>query len=338
MALTKKQKNGLFRGVIVTAITVILIICIGYVLTLRKDESYFNIKGLYDAEDINVLFVGNSHAIVGLHSVQFDEITGAQSYNIATTSQTVQSAELLIKEALDTHDNIDVIFIETFSMIYPTPADSGYSRSMDSDTTVYRSVNGVTTKFTGMIMQPGIRRKFDAFLPLFKYHANWKKPEMWQTRFLLPTPYEENYSSYLENHENGSRYSPYIMTEERYADFEDYYYDFNVNPAMAANAKHWDAIIEMCREHDTEVVFITIPWLPIFVEHTNYESINTAFSDYFEEKGVTYIDFNMMDLALEYTDFSGEIVSPNQHLNSEGATKVTSCLAEWFNSEYSQGE
>ena len=338
MALNEKQKKGLFRGAIVTAITLILIISLGYIAALRKNESFFNIKGLYEVEDLDVMFVGNSHAIVGIHSKQFDELTGVQSYNAATTSQTVLSAELLVREALNTHPDIDVIFVETFSMIYPLPSDPSYARALDSDATVFRSVNNFSTKLIGMIQQPGIRRKFDAFLPLFKYHASWKTPELWQTRFLLSAPYETNYATYRTSHENGTRYTSYIMTFENYENFNEYSYEFDINYAMNNNLKYWDAIIEMCRENNTEVVFITIPWLPEFVENTNYDEIYAAYSDYFEENGVTYIDLNMMDIPLEYTDFSNESTSPNQHMNDTGAGKVTEWLAEWFCGEFGKGE
>ncbi len=338
MALTKTQKKGLLRGAVVTAITLALITGVGYIFTYRKSESYFNVKGLYTLENLDVLFVGNSHAIVGIDADQFDDLTGTKSYNVATTSQTVLSAKLLVKEALAAHEDIDLIVIETFSMIYPTPFDEGYSRALDADTAVLRSVNDYYTKLYGMVNQPGLRRKFDAFLPLIKYHANWKTPDLWHTRFLFDKSRTEIYNRYLTLHDQGSRSSPYILTKEKLASYDDYYYDFSVSSAMDTNLKYWDSIIEMCREENVDVVFITLPWLPVFVDHTNYDEIYTAFSDYFDAKGVTYIDLNRTGLSLEYTDFADENVGPNQHLNNIGADKVTDWIAKWYLRQHDQGE
>ncbi len=337
MALNKQQKKGLWRGALTAIITLLIIIAFGYVLTLRVPESYYNTRALYTTKGVNVLFVGNSHAIAGLNARTFGEETKTNALNIATTSQTVLSTDLLVKEAVRTQD-VDIIFVETFSMLYPTPSDPTYSDALDADSTVFRSVSGLKDKFLAMAEQPGMRRKFDAFLPLFKYHANWKTPEEWHLRWTNSPLMQESKNDYLAEHQDGTRIIPYVMTPEQYSGYAEYKYEFNVNPAMTANAKYWDSIIETCRANDIDVVFVTLPWLPEFVANTNYSDITAAFTAYFAEKGVTYIDFNTMDFPVEYTDFAMEGPNPNQHLNVSGAEKVTAWLADWYNEEKTSGE
>jgi len=335
MAFTKKQKKGLLRGALVTFISLVVMVILGTVLALVVPESYYNVKALYQTEDTDVLFVGNSHAIAGLNAAQFGQETGLKTLNISTTSQTVLSADLLVKEAIRTQ-HPKTIFVETFSMIYPTPTDSTYLKALDSDSSVFRSVNDLTGKFIAMVNQPGYRRKFDAFLPIFKYHANWKTPERWNLMQFSTPAMDLNKQDYMDNHMSGTRQIPYVMTEEQLATYTDYVYQFDVNSGMRNNQKYWDSIIETCRDNEVEVVFVTLPWLPQFVNNTNYDDINAVFADYFAKKGVTYIDYNAMHFPLEYTDFAKESASPNQHLNISGAEKVTTWLSKWYTETYQE--
>jgi len=326
----KKNIKGILYGGITAIITIALIIVMGFFVTIRISESYYNIDEMYESDDIDVLFIGNSHSIAGIYCDVFDENTGANSFNLSTTSQSPFSAELLLEETLKNHD-IDVVFVETFSMVYPSKKDFYYSKAMEADMTVIRSIRNPALKLKGILSQSGMRNIFDGFLPMFKYHANWKKPEKWHLRFWDVSYTLEDRELYTEKHHKGSRYIPYVMTPDQYEGYDNYEYTFDVDTSMKEKQKHWDNIIEMCDKKDVEVVFVTVPWLDKFVESTNYGDISSAFNEYFISKNTAHIDMNEIDLSLTYEDFAQEDPNPNQHLNISGATKVSEYISFWSN-------
>jgi|GEM_PF-2385248 len=328
MRLDKKQKRGLFRGAIITIITMILITVFGYVLCMRVPESYYNIQGLYQAEKIDVLFVGNSHGIASFHTQVFSDETGLNAYNVSTTNQTVMSGTLLVEEALNLYD-LDTVVIETFSMIYPQPSDFYYSKMLVSDTAVFRSLKNPKLKIKGVLSQLGMRRKFDAMLPLFQNHANWKTPKEWQLRFYPFPLQQEERDEYEAKHINGYRIIPWVMSQKQYDAYLDYKYSFNLD-IMNSSQSQWDEIIRLCHEKDVNVVFVTAPWLDRFIANTNYTEISDAYDDYFESRDVTYIDMNEIDLGLTFENYSSEDPSMNQHLNETGAKIMTRYLSKWY--------
>ncbi len=333
MRLNQHQKKGLLRGAIITVITLVLIVAFGYVLCMRVPESYYNIQRFYEADDnLDVLIVGNSHGISAFSTPVFEEETGLDAFNISTTNQTVMSGALLVEEALNLY-NLDTVVIETFSMLYPQPSDFNYSKMLTSDTTVFRSLKNPELKFRGMIQQLGMRRKFDALLPVFKDHANWKSPKQWHLRFLALKLQQEERDEYNGKHIDGYRLIPYVMRQEQYDQYLEYQYTFDLS-IMKSSQAQWDRVIALCEEKGVNVVFVTAPWLDRFIANTNYDAIKESYDAYFASRNVAYLDMNGIDLGLTFEHYSSEDPSMNQHLNETGAGIATRYFSDWYNEQF----
>jgi len=299
-----------------------LLLLIGDAFQKPFADIEYSIQGLKQAENAEVVFIGNSHSLTGLDMPTFTEITEKDAYNCSTAAQSPTSAEVSAFLALQ-NPNTKTLYIEVFSMLFPE--EDHVTRQIQ-----YVSyIDDSAYKLNLWYRNDGISGVVSGYIPLFDNHLVWRNSEE-RGIYLFDKKYVEQFKpEYDALLISGSIRNNTVMSESTYASYDNYTYTFDYQTRMNEQTQHWDAIIEMCKKKNVKVVFFMMPWVDKFIENTNYDEVTQAFSDYFDEHGVPYLDLNQMDVPFVFTDFIEEPVDANQHLNTTGMIPATVFLAEW---------
>ncbi|MBE6009005.1 MAG: SGNH/GDSL hydrolase family protein [Lachnospiraceae bacterium] len=95
--------------------------------------------------------------------------------------------------------------------------------------------------------------------------------------------------------------------------------------------KRWlEKIIELCEKKDKDLVFVTAPVANVSMGYIkNYEAINEEISSFAEEKGVPYIDYNIINM--EEGMFTHDNFRDDAHLNDSGVKILDAHFEGWLN-------
>lgn len=129
-----------------------------------------------------------------------------------------------------------------------------------------------------------------------------------------------------EYHENGY-IEKYPVAEEDFPKYDPI--EFESEDVYQSNIDYMKKLIGLCRENDITFVAISMP-LPEKTIEMSREGLTEAerfFSDFFEEQGVEYYDFNIADhdffshAETDYVDYTG-------HMNGESAAEFSRALRD----------
>ncbi|MCM1114311.1 MAG: hypothetical protein NC397_02310 [Clostridium sp.] len=124
---------------------------------------------------------------------------------------------------------------------------------------------------------------------------------------------------------HGYRYSSKICKIE-YSDYMQETQNFEEIPA--ANKELMDKLINLCKENNAQILFISIP----SISSWNYERHNAA-SSYAKERGIEFLDFNLLYEKTEL-DPTQCYRDRGKHLNYYGARAITSYIGEYIKANY----
>lgn len=170
--------------------------------------------------------------------------------------------------------------------------------------------------------------------PWYEYSLSYELGKIGET---FPRKWNKDYdishlkSDTQEYHESGliERY-PVDTSKLKMKDIKLFEED-QVNPQ---NMEYLGKLIDFCRENDIEFVAVTTP-IPIDTLRTYSDNYNAAwkyFGEYFDEKGVTYLNFNTQYFKAfshelnAYTDYDG-------HMNGNAAEAYSKVLADILKGE-----
>lgn len=152
-----------------------------------------------------------------------------------------------------------------------------------------------------------VATKFQNFIPMIKYHDNWKK------LFL-------NKNSWIDK-DKGYKYITKVEPSKNIDYMKNSGVSLNV---LEINLKYLDKIIELCDKNNVKLVLISTP----SQKSWNYSKHIKA-SEIAEEKGLEFIDLNMEDLGI---DWEKETKDKGAHLNYLGAKKVSEYIGNYLKS------
>jgi len=95
--------------------------------------------------------------------------------------------------------------------------------------------------------------------------------------------------------------------------------------------KYLDKIVKLCEKENIELVLVTAPLAPTYLEEYNahwydYDEIHEAANEIAENYGLKYFDYNVINKAeniVTDTDFAD-----TNHLNYDGAQKISFYLVQ----------
>ena len=150
-----------------------------------------------------------------------------------------------------------------------------------------------------------------SYIPLFRYHNIWKLPFEGEDSGKL------QYKGFrLRDKVKAYSGGEYMKKTEEIAEIPEW------------NKECMEDIISLCKENGIELVLVSVP----SPRNYNYKKHN-ALEQYAKEQNLTYLDLNLENDVLGM-DWSKDTMDKGDHLNINGAVKVTEYLRGYLLDNY----
>ena len=243
-----------------------------------------------DFDTIDVLVMGDSNAAQGISPMQWYCDSGVTGYTYASGWLSVYNIYYRLRS----------IYEEQSPKVVVLCTDVVYSR-MGDETELQAAIGDIT----------------DELIPLVRFHDNWK---------------DLTWDNLLEEHDYSWRdtnkgFTP--ITTVGASMRGDYMYDDGSREPIPLLVRlYLDRIVKLCRDHDSELLLITVPASSSWnlARHNGIQS----FAD---ENGLTYLDYNMVDTD-PGINWKTDTPDGGSHLNVLGAQKLTAALGAYLTGHY----
>lgn len=281
---------------------------------LKDNGMYFQFTSFYEQEEntVDVLCIGSSRVFCDINPAVFWKEQGIASYDLATSSQMIMHSYYAFKEALKTQSPKVAVF--EVSQWY-----AGTDENEDGDLpnmALLSGMNNSLERIEVIINGASPAARLDLFLTFPYFHTRYNELK------------EEDFTSFdfPEYPETGAQgYKGYV--EYFFAETQENF------PEEAQTRKeslpegtkvYIEKMIAMAKEADCRLLFIHTPSL----SHWDYQEIREIAN----ANGIEYLNYNNMmeetkiDLKTDFID--------DGHLNSYGARKLTSHLAQYIKDNF----
>lgn len=273
---------------------------------LERKDAYEKYEAFFREEnDFDVLFFGSSNMQLMVNPLQLWSEQGITSYNFGNTSERLPVTYWTIKNALE-YTNPKVVVIEVSQY-----GDSLKYKDMYSVHLAWDRFPLSMTKIKAVydILEPSDPR-YELLFDIILYHDRWKEltAEDFSGKFSRERGYAPNYE--------------YIV-------YERPEYEWRVDEAAVETegVRYLERTVEELQAAGIQVVFVHSPEVNSEEKQARINAASVTAQKY----GVPFIDFTVMDESVVYyaTD-----MSDTDHVNIQGATKLTHYLGEYLMNNY----
>nr|WP_304709908.1 hypothetical protein [uncultured Acetatifactor sp.] len=274
-----------------------------------------------DKGEIELLVVGNSHAYSTFDTSVISQMTGMDSYLLATNSQNVVQAYFNVKEALH-YQKPETIILEAFAL--DNNNNWRYGETPDRDWKKEANIDGMRlglTKLEAVAEQYEKRNWSYALFPIARCHGNWTDIATIGSNLNFYFKGIRNYSSFHPSQTS--------MSAETAALYAGAGYNPDEWVISGTNELHFRKLVRLCREEGISFYLVMAPMYDVYIRSINYESYTGKIAALAESEGVFYLDCNQHyeEIGLTAEDFEDAFTSYH-HLNGSGAEKVTRFVME----------
>ena len=269
------------------------------------------------ADQIDVLFLGDSHAYSGVYPMELFAAYGITAYNLASYNATLPVSYWMLQNALERCTPkvvvLDVNQIWADAKVPESSADVHTALDAFPLGRVKRAAIEDLLDDPALHDKDGLRYRdlrWEFYLPFLKYHARWN--DLGAEDF-VPEPNRE-----LGAERNIAVAAPAAYEITASAADEDGY-----------GFAYLRRLVAQCQAAGIRVLLTNLPYP---CPNNNGEQLYTNAVAYTaEELGVEYLDFVYMD---KIVDYGTDCYDPASHLNPSGAWKVTDFLGRTLAQAY----
>ena len=270
------------------------------------------------AEQIDVLFFGDSHAYSAIYPMELWEDYGIAAYNMANYNLTIPSSYWVMRQAL-TYCTPKVVVLDV-NQIWEQ------AKLGDSSGDLHTGLDGFPLSrlkieaILDLMDDPYLtdnkgnlykNLRLDFLFPFIRYHTRWNNLSI---RDLRP-----NYNRELGGERNIDVVEPI-----------DYEITASTTDEQGFGFIYLRRFIEHCQNLGIQVMLTNFPYP---CSNLSEEQLYTNAVMYTaEEYGIEYFDFVYMD---QIVDYSTDCYDPASHLNPSGAWKVTDFIGQRLSEAYS---
>ena len=291
---------------------VVLAISIDRVAYVSREKegthTWDNFKEL-EPDSVDMIFIGTSHQFCTIDpDLLYDEY-GINSFMLATSAQTVPMSYYAAMEAIASQHPKAIVM----EMAYC--ANDFRTVTPEMSHLFFDGMPWGEAKRLAVEDLIEEEQRIYYYLNLGRYHSRWKN--------LTEVDFQSNLTSPRGGYVTEGTFSnweiPVIDREEK-------------APMPDEMLKYLDLLVELCEEHDVELILYTAPFNALYNDESmrqdlfNRQRIFNGIEDYAREKGLRYynlfyeLDALGLDGATDYKD--------SQHFNTCGQRKVTRYMAE----------
>lgn len=286
---------------------------------------YTRIEYQQEKGTIDTLFCGTSRTYSGINPDVYDELTGSNSFNLATGAQSITNTYYIIKDAIR-NNPIKTVYLE---ISIPTLTDyANDSSRVGSYDRVYSLLGKLEAaflegsgnlQFRYLFYSTRIEDYFD--LKAVKKNVTYKLSDQGDT---APVTKESKLHYISKGFCSSSRVYDGKTSgkiKKRYQWSRDKIEEDSLNALKN--------ILTLCAENDVEVILHSPPiFSPVLPLVGDLNDMHACFQEIADEYGVTFYDMNFL-IDHEAT-FSNEMFRDSMHMNINGATTFTSTLAKLY--------
>ncbi len=307
-----KDKKILIRAIIVTIILMVVVYGLNFLSRLSIYNVRYNIINnvKYQPEDsIDIMIVGNSHAQEGLNAKLISNILNSKTINFSFSQQQTPTAYYFMKKNLKTQSP-KIVMLEAYTLIQQ------YQNGAEFIPLTFDKI-----KFYSMLDEE--RNFINCFFPISQNHNFWARDDVFG-------PLADNLNA--GKAESPAVFDGRIMSDLAVSRHETY---DSYKRAKELHQYRFENLLEMkalCEKNDTELVLFMLPLYDTLVKRVGYdEKYYNVISDFCEENGIKYIDFNKQsDTNWDYIYFREQDYTHNTHLNAYGQYLASKEFAEFI--------
>lgn len=281
-------------------------------------------------ENIDVVVVGTSRVHEGFAPAVFDKETGISSFNLGSSSQTLDASYYVIKEAIKKY-NIDTIYLSVeFDIL---TRDIGGQKNTWLVTDYIRGQN--KWQFILDVCDPEewplmffrtYRYRNDISWDYCKNNFRAKcRPEFWN--YENQNKYYTNINYYVYK---GQNYSEKVNIGYDFFAYKDTYSEFDVVSPEKYNDEMINYLIKsihLCEDNGVDLVLITMPESRFYISQAGkYDLFTQYINELAEVYGISYYDFNL----LRDDRFSDDEFMNLDHLTFDGASHFSNILSDLY--------
>lgn len=285
-------------------------------------------------ENIDTLFLGSSHCFRAYDPQLFSELTGKNAFNLGSSSQNYDTSYYLLREAARYH-KLETVYLDMhYKFLFIDKKDRDLVQANIISDYMRPSLN----KLTFLLTTSEAEEYTNRFLP---FRRNWQQlGELSYVKNVLEQKQTESYRNYepvtVEQEYYAGRgfvWSDAILNAEEitwWDNFTDVPED--MDSSVTYTLEYVEKIAEFCRTEGIRLVFVTAPSFDRYLEEIGpYDMAHQYVQELADDFGVPYLDFNLC--RDEYLSLGEECFIDVDHLNGQGAEKLTRLLAAFDTSQ-----
>lgn len=343
---TAACKTGLFL-----CIGVIIFFRIQSILTPRYHNNAYAVSAVNVADqlaikDADVLFLGTSHVLLGVSPMELYEDYGILSYSVASSGQPIECSYFLLKELYKTHCAKTVVLdVSAMFLNEDTYRTTGLNEFWRY---VLENLKGLDLKYE--LAKNYSRYEWsDGFLsaifPIIKYHSKWTDITK-QSFYSAQLDHYYSFGQYMISASNPIMiqredidYATTVLSDYRgkktesvsgvitSEEIDTSLYEASIS---AENLEYFLKIVEICRNHGSQLLLIKIPSMQLPQRHLSAWTLakSIQIKELAKSNDLNFIDllYDVDSLISLETDSS----DAGNHLNSLGAEKVSDYLGNYL--------
>jgi len=321
------MKKNIFRFII-SAISVLLVFILVeqlYAFAVIPGCSYVRtqMNDFYEAENIDLAFVGPSYVYRGVKPSLADEKTNVSTFNLGTSSQKPVDSYYMIKEAYRVH-KIKYVILDVSLDFY---IESSYSSQNTSTYLIYDRMENSEVK-NDYFMKAF---EFNEYPKAFFKSSHYSVYRVSQLTSNFKYKFSDDYKNYIAPSYWNEWYGGkgFVDSLGEYSG-SDKISTINVK-FIDENIEYLEKIIDFCKENDIKLIAVTSPKTADYLkQYPEYEKNMSKIDELFKEKAIFYTDTNRTE---EFGKYDNSCFMDIGHLNGKGAEIYSEYLSELIKSE-----
>ena len=311
-----KKFKGILTGFVFFLLLFVLLAGFSHLLEYKEGKAK-TVPLLERAGQVDVLFLGDSHAYSDIYPFELWDRYGITAYNMANYNCTIPMSYWLLRNALTTcHPKAVVIDVNLVWEPLKLPINSsdahlgldGFPLSRTKLDAIFDLMDDPSIIDSNGSAYTDLIPEF--IFPFIKYHARWSS--------LTADSLHPVYNQDLGAQRNLSLAAP-----------ASYEIVSDAAQEQGYGFIYLRRLIEFCQGKGIQVLLINLPYPS---RNENDEQLYTNAVQYLaDEYGIDYIDFVYLD---QFVDYSTDCYDPDSHLNPSGAYKVTHFLGQHLRDAY----
>ncbi len=298
-----------FLQSVVIAVSIVLFVMLA-ARFLRRDEGFVKNHDFYETDEAyDVIYLGSSHAVMGVLPMEIWNEYGIPSFNLANSGQKLNGDYWILKNALEQKKPELVVLdacLVTFDQQWEGSTVNFLHESLDP-------MPLTKTKIAAILDLIPKDMQIAFFWPFSLYHSRWEN--VTSDYFISKVSYQKG------AYENTDHMKPAVSSMQGLAVLER----TQVDRTETVGKEYLRKAIVLCQEMNVPIVLTMIPFSGSGKE---LRYVNSVY-EIAEEYGVPFLnglEEDVVDPACDFLD--------STHLNSSGARKWSSFLGAYMKENY----